>query len=70
LPSPSATPPSLALQQPPDLACLPSSLTCGIEREEKEGIERREIGELTCGPKGIFDISHNFSLILNWKLLF
>lgn len=27
---------------PPDLACPPSSLTCGVEREVKEGIEREE----------------------------
>jgi hypothetical protein len=47
----------------------PPLRTCGIEREE-EGIERREIGELTCGPKDIFNISHIFSLILNRKLLF
>lgn len=25
---------------PPDLTCAPTSLTCGIEKEVKEGIER------------------------------
>jgi hypothetical protein len=36
----------------------------------EEGIEGREIGELTGGPKGIFDILRDFSLIFNRKLLF
>jgi hypothetical protein len=38
----------------------------GLERW-KEGIERRE---LTCGTKGIFDISRDFYLLSNRKLLF
>jgi hypothetical protein len=39
------------------------------DRERSEGgdIERREIGELTCGPT---DISRYFSLLSNRKLLF
>uniref|UniRef100_A0A0E0LK86 Uncharacterized protein n=1 Tax=Oryza punctata TaxID=4537 RepID=A0A0E0LK86_ORYPU len=32
--------------------------------------KRREIGELTCGPKDIFNISRDFSLLLTQKLLF
>ena len=45
------------------LALLPSSLTCDMR-------ERREIGELTCGPKGIFYILEDFSLLFNRRLLF
>nr|BAD69112.1 hypothetical protein [Oryza sativa Japonica Group] len=39
-------------------------------RREKEKKERKRDGELTCGPKGIFDISRDFSLLLNRKSLF
>jgi hypothetical protein len=40
--------------------------------DELEGGDRkrREIGEMTCGPKGIFDISRDFSLLFNRKVLF
>jgi hypothetical protein len=36
----------------------------------REDRERREIGELIRGPKGIFDISHDFFLLFNQKFLF
>uniref|UniRef100_A0A0E0A897 Uncharacterized protein n=1 Tax=Oryza glumipatula TaxID=40148 RepID=A0A0E0A897_9ORYZ len=39
-------------------------------RRKKEKKERKRDGELTCGPKGIFDISRDFSLLLNRKSLF
>jgi hypothetical protein len=56
---------TLALPLPPDLACQE------MRRERRGGDrEKREIGELTCGPKGIFDISHDFSLLFDRKLLF
>jgi hypothetical protein len=35
----------------------------------KEGIERREKEDLTCGPKDILELSHNLSLLFNRKLL-
>jgi hypothetical protein len=40
------------------------------EKEKKEKKERKTARELTCGPKGIFDISREFSLLSNRKLLF
>jgi hypothetical protein len=42
---------------------------CVVE-ERKEGERGKIDGELTCGPKGIFDISCDFSLLLNRKSLF
>uniref|UniRef100_A0A0D9ZAG8 Uncharacterized protein n=1 Tax=Oryza glumipatula TaxID=40148 RepID=A0A0D9ZAG8_9ORYZ len=39
-------------------------------RRERREKERKRDGELTCGPKGIFDISRDFSLLLNQKSLF
>ena len=32
--------------------------------------DQAEMEELACGPKGIFGISRDFNLLLNWKLLF
>lgn len=56
-------PPSLA-----NLCCFTSAAMAPTT--PTEGIERSEVGELTCGSKGILDISHDFSLLFNWKLLF
>uniref|UniRef100_A0A0E0FR46 Uncharacterized protein n=1 Tax=Oryza nivara TaxID=4536 RepID=A0A0E0FR46_ORYNI len=37
----------------------------GRRRREKEKKERKSDEELICGPKGIFDISRDFFLLLN-----